>query len=142
LFHKEKNPTQEIPLTTLDADDLKFAHWISNHERESQYAPARFRRSTALMAVFGYVAIWVVLLLGLAVLVWIGMRWAQGQRVGGVMIMVGIGALSLVFAVARALWTPYPPPQGRRVTRDQAPQLFKLLDKVRERTGGLVLTRC
>ena len=88
------------------------------------------------MAVFGYAVIWAVLLLGLAVLVWIGMRWTQGQRVGGVMIMVGIGALSLVFAVARALWTPYPPPQGRRVTRDQAPQLFKLLDKVRERTGG------
>jgi Zn-dependent protease with chaperone function len=88
------------------------------------------------MAFCGYAVIWAVLLLGLAILVWIGAGWAQGQRVGGVEIMVGIGALSLVFAVARALWTPYPPPQGRRVTRDQAPQLFKLLDKVRQRTGG------
>lgn len=130
------NRHREAVLTTLDAHELKFAHWISNHERESQHAPARFRLNTALTAVFGYMVIWAVLLLGLGLLVWIGMRWAEGQRVGGAIIMLGIAALSLVLAVARALWVPYPPPQGRRVTRDQAPQLFKLLDKVRERTGG------
>lgn len=88
------------------------------------------------MAFLGYAAIWGALLLGVAVVVWIASRWLGGERVGGGLILAGLGAVSLVASVLRALWTPFPKPKGRRVTRDQAPSLFKMLDKVQERTGG------
>jgi Zn-dependent protease with chaperone function len=127
---------QEIFLTTLDADDLKLARWITHHELDSQHAPARFRRSTALMAVLGCAAIWSALLLGVGTLAWITLRLHNGERLSLWLTMLGVAAVFLVLVVLRALWTPIAIPQGRRVSRDQAPQLFKMLDKVAERTTG------
>ncbi len=88
------------------------------------------------MAVLGYAVIWSALFVGMGLLVWVCSRWLSGQTVGLAFLLTALGALSLVVSVLRALWTPFPAPTGRRVTRDQAPSLFKMLDKVRERTNG------
>lgn len=84
----------------------------------------------------GYAAIWVALLLGVGTLVWVAWRLLEGERLGGGFVLLVLAALCLITVVARALWTPLPAPKGRWVSRNQAPQLFKMLDKVRERTGG------
>ncbi len=127
----------EAALTSfLDTAGLRFSHWVSGHERDSSHSPDAFRRGTVLMALLGYAVVWAALLLGLAAVAWVVSRWLDGQRVGGTMVMVGLAGLSLALSVMRALWTPFPAPKGRRVTRAQAPALFKMLDKVRERTKG------
>jgi hypothetical protein len=67
---------------------------------------------------------------------WIILRLQDGERFGVWFVLLGVASLLLIGVVLRALWSPLPAPQGRRVSRGQAPQLFKMLDKVRERTGG------
>jgi Zn-dependent protease with chaperone function len=75
-------------------------------------------------------------LLGAGTLVWIIQRLQDGERLSGWFMLLGVAAVFLIVVVLRALWTPIPAPPGRRVSRDQAPQLFKMLDKVSERTAG------
>jgi Zn-dependent protease with chaperone function len=88
------------------------------------------------MAVAAYAFIWAALVLGVGTLVWIVQRLQDGERLSSWFVLLGVAAVLLIVVLLRALWTPMPAPQGRRVSRDQAPQLFKMLDKVSERTAG------
>lgn len=120
----------------MEDADRRFAHRVSSHEMDSQHAPDRFRARTAAMAFAGYAAIWLTLALCALAIAWVVGRWLHGQRMHGWGFMVLFVAGSLMVSVLRALWTPFPAPTGRRLARSEAPALFKMIDKVRQRTGG------
>ena len=88
------------------------------------------------MAALGYTALCGLLIIGLGgVLGFIG-NGLTGHQLSGLSLLLALLAVLLVVSVLRAMWVTFPAPAGRKVRRDQAPELFKLLDRVRAQTGG------
>jgi Zn-dependent protease with chaperone function len=117
-------------------DSLAFRSLVSSCEYANQHDPKAFRRQTVLWALGGYVAIIGVLLLGMALLAWLLQRAFSEMPLRGWMFVIGLAALSLVISIARALVLPTPKVRGVKLTRQEAPRLFKLIDSVRKRAAG------
>jgi Zn-dependent protease with chaperone function len=96
-------------------------------------APRGYRLNVALAAALGYayVAAVVAVLIALAA----GVVWAAASASPLlVKLLLPIGALAVT--VARSLTVRIPRPEGARVGRDEAPELWRLVEGVRERVGG------
>ena len=116
-------------------NDHEFRRLVAAHEHTCRIEPERFAVRTVLMAAFGYAAIVTALVLCALVLLWVGARLLDGQ-VSYVWVMVAIGCASLLWSLSRALWSRERPPEGLRIRRADAPELFKLIEKVRKRCGA------
>ncbi|WP_372525005.1 M48 family metallopeptidase [Piscinibacter sp.] len=116
-------------------DDTDFRRLVAHYEHASRHEPRRFASTTAAMAAFGYAAI--VGTFGISAM---GLAWGLGQfahgRVSYWRVMIVLGCASLLWSLARALWSRQTAPEGLRVTRNDAPRLFELIDKVRQRCGA------
>lgn len=116
-------------------DDQAFRRLVAAYEHDSRGDPQRFAKITAAMAAFGYGAI----LLLLAASAW-GLAWGVQQlvhgRVQGWKLMLVVACASLLFSLLRALWMRPVAPEGIPVEPSQAPRLFELIEKVRQRTGA------
>ncbi len=115
--------------------DHEFRRLVAAHEHTCRIEPERFAVRTVLMAAFGYAAIVTALVVCALVLLWVGARLLDGQ-VSYVWVMVAIGCASLLWSLSRALWSRQRPPEGLRIRRADAPELFKLIEKVRKRCGA------
>src|SRR5690606_28024479 len=116
-------------------NDHEFRRLVAAHEHTCRIEPERFAVRTVMMAAVGYAAIVTALVLCALVLLWVGARLLDGQ-VSYVWVMVAIGCASLLWSLSRALWSRQRPPEGLRVRRGDAPELFKLIEKVRKRCGA------
>lgn len=100
----------------------------------------RLKRTSLIWAVMGYIVltIYVFLCLGLTA----GCIWLMVEQPGAATIKLGIflgiaaGALSL--SIIRSLWISLTAPEGREVTREEAPQLFAMIDSISHAAGGVV----
>ena len=117
----------------VDGDGFRAR--VAAYEHVSRHAPKRFAMATAAMAVFGYAAILLALGLAVAGLYWGAQRLAHGHFHYTLLLLIG-ACVSLLFSLGTALWSSQAPLEGHRITRADAPRLFKLIDEVRRRCGG------
>ena len=113
-------------------EDNKLAARIRPLEAFAAENPGRYKFRVALLALLGYTYLLLILLLLLGI-------------VAGTVIYTRINALTikilwipLVLAglIVRALWITIPEPDGKKLQREQAPELFDLIHEVSEKLQG------
>lgn len=109
-------------------DDKKFQALVRRLEREERAQPAWYRVRVGLLAAVGYGYIGLVLLVLLALLAAAVAIMASG-RVGALIKLV-IALVVAAWFILRALWVRFDPPAGRRLSRDEAPDLFAEADQI------------
>lgn len=114
-------------------DDERWQALVRRLEPQARARPAAYRRKVVLLAVLGYafIATLLLVLLGLGVLVVVLALQGPGLLLK---FLIPIGALFVV--VARSLYVKFTPPEGIRLKGSQAPELFRMIDEVREKIRG------
>lgn len=116
-------------------EHVDFMHLVRLSEQACEQDAKAYRRSVWWFAVLGYAVVILLALAALGVLVAIGLAYAaRGFR--GWMVWSGIASLALLWVSARALMTRFEPPEGYRLQPDDAPELFKALERLRRAVKG------
>ncbi|AKJ27365.1 M48 family metalloprotease [Caldimonas brevitalea] len=125
----------------------QFERMVERLEAESQRSPGLYQLKVALLALLGFGLLALILgFAGLALLL-IGGLLVAAVLTGGkaLIVLFKLGKLLVLLAVPlwlllksslSALFTRFPPPQGRELTAEQAPALFAALDEMRRRMRG------
>src|SRR6478735_3131470 len=96
--------------------------------------PAALQRRVLWLAVIGYASLlfWLLVIVLIAALFLAATFWVDMQG----KIICGVAGLCIFFgggwAALKALLVKVPPPTGRKVTRAEAPELFAVLDDLRD----------
>lgn len=125
----------------------RFNQMVSRLERESEVAPGVYRAKVAALALLGFgilalvlgaVGFGLVLIAGIAVAIVLsgGAALLLLLKLGKLLFLLAIPLWYLVRAAVRALFIRLPPPQGREMTRAEAPALFDALDRMRQSMKG------
>lgn len=109
----------------------EFAQLVESLERDSASKPKEYKRKVALLAGLGYFYIWFWLLVTAAVTIVLLVDMALGHVTAGILKLIIVFAL-LSFYVIKALWVKHVPPEGITLTRNDAPELFGMLDSIKE----------
>lgn len=113
-----------------------FIHLVRLSEYACAEHPQTYRRRVALFAALGYAWIGGCLLLALALFAWVVPRLLQGH-VRYTTVMVLLGSLGLLWSTLRALLVQVDAqPEGVRITPEQAPELFKALQRIQRKVKG------
>ena len=113
-----------------------FIHHVRVSEYLSAENPSAYRRRVAWFAGLGYAWIGGCLLVSIWLATWALQHLLTGRAKGGT-IMLLLGAAGLAWTSLRSLWVRLDAkPQGHRLTREQAPALFKLISQVRRKVKG------
>ncbi len=124
--------------------DAKFETLVRRLERYAKDAPKAYQLHVGALAALGYVYIFGVVLLllaliggviaaGIGLLVYTGTHGGAGAGALGaikVLIPLGIGLFALIGTVFRSFQVHFAEPEGFPVHRVQAPKLFAALDEV------------
>ncbi|QSI29320.1 M48 family metalloprotease [Variovorax sp. RKNM96] len=116
-------------------DRADFVHLVRLSEHASADNSARYRRSVAAFAALGY--LWVLGCLGLSVgiIAWVVSSLGR-ERFSvshGWLLAFSVG---LLWATVRALWVRFDEPEGKELSRADAPALFEALDRIRGKIKG------
>lgn len=106
---------------------------IEKLEREAREHPARYRLRVIGLVVMGHAFVW--LWIGLVLAIAFGVIWVQfaSHRFIAVTLKLEFLLLAAAWVMLRALWVKLDPPDGRELTRAEAPQLFALVDACAKR---------
>ncbi len=107
-------------------------------EVDATVDPDPFRRKVILISGAAY-AVMFGLLAALALLIFFGISWSYSRHSTVNMIRLGLFAIVMApvfFVVLRMFFMRLPPPEGRSLNRQEAPNLFAVLDKMRKRLKG------
>ncbi|MDL1859783.1 hypothetical protein FBR04_01970 [Betaproteobacteria bacterium PRO7] len=107
--------------------DEQFESLVARLEQEQARNPAAYRRKVLALAFAGYAYIGAVLLLALLLLLG-SLALAVKAAAAGIKLAIVFGAF--LWMIVRAMWVKLDPPTGREVTRQEAPELFALLDQL------------
>lgn len=114
----------------------EFIHFVRLSEYACAEQPKQYRRSVALFAALGYAWVAACLLVALGLLWWVVPYMLQGH-VRHTTIGVLIGAIGLGWSSLRALLVRIDSqPEGIKLTQEQAPELFKALDRIQRKVKG------
>jgi Zn-dependent protease with chaperone function len=125
----------------------RFNSMVARLERESARAPWRYRVKVALLSLLGFGILALVLAavgFGLALLGGFAVFLAF-SGFGAIILLLKLGKLLFLLAVplwftlksaVQALFLRFPAPQGREITRAEAPALFDALDAMRKAMDG------
>lgn len=108
----------------------QFEALVARLEAQARRHPNAYKFRVFLLAAlgYGYLGAMVGLLLLLFVLAVGSIAFLKGAAIK---LIIPIGAF--LWLVLRAMWVTFAAPEGRRVTRKEAPALFALIDKLRKR---------
>jgi Zn-dependent protease with chaperone function len=115
--------------------DREFEALVARLQRQSATHPTVYRLRVLLLAALGYgflVGAVIALGVGIAVVVTV----LVALRIGAVAGRAVTPLATLMATVLKALWVRIPAPSGVPVRPPQAPQLFALLERMRERVDG------
>lgn len=125
----------------------RFKALVQRLEQESAVAPGAYRAKVAGLALLGFGILALLLgTVGLGLLLLAGFALAVAfsggtallllLKLGKLLLFIAIPMWFLVKSALQALFIRLPAPQGRELTRDQAPALFAALDGMRARMKG------
>lgn len=123
---------------------MKYTQYISLIKRLEGYAaenPQSYERRVVGLAVLGYAYFFGIMILFLAIpIVIAGLFWffptliwvfIKGALKIIWLIVIGIGAfLGFLGNAIRSLWTKVPEPEGVELTRENAPEVFRIAEKI------------
>lgn len=113
-----------------------FIHHVRVSEYLSAEDPDAYRRRVAWFAGLGYAWIGGCLLVSVWLATWAIQHLMTGRARGGTIFLL-IGAAGLAWTSLRSLWVRLDAkPDGHRLTKQQAPALFKLISQVRRKVKG------
>ena len=128
-------------------DGERFQAIVARLERESAQAPSAYRVKVGLLVGLGFAILALLLVIagfGLALLVGgvLAVALTGGTalllllKFGKFVLLLAIPLWYLISASVKALLIRVPPPEGRRISRAEAPALFAAIDGMRERMRG------
>ena len=111
-------------------DNRDFELLVERIERSARARPGMYKARVFGLAVLGYafLAAVVAVLVTVIAMALLAVRHAPALAIK---VVLALGAF--LFVVLRALWVKLQPPEGRILTRSDAPDLFKLLDGLRRK---------
>jgi Zn-dependent protease with chaperone function len=114
-------------------DEERWQALVRRLEPQARARPESYRRKVVLLAGLGYgfIATLLLVLIGLGVLVVV-----LALNSSGIVLKFLIPIGALFFVILRSLYVKVEPPEGVRLKRGQAPELFTMIDEVRERIRG------
>ncbi len=119
------------PLSAMT--DNEFESLVARLEAYARAEPANYRWRVIGLALLGDVYLWGVLLLLLAV---VGVSIWFIAALKAIAVKLLIVFVPLIWVLAKALWVVLSPPEGVRVTRRDAPELFAMIDGIRSQIGA------
>jgi len=112
----------------------RFEALVARAEDLIASSPTRYRVRLGLLAGLGYVVIFGVL--GALVTITAGTLWAAIASTALFLLLLKkkiiIVLAIMAWVLAKALWVRFDAPQGYRLTREAAPELFRVLDEQRK----------
>ena len=128
-------------------DDQRFKEMVAQLERESAVSPRSYRLRVAALALLGFGILALLMLAiggGLALLVGfvIAVVLTGGKlllllvKLGKLLVLLAIPLWYVLAASVRALLVRLPAPEGREISRAEAPALFAAIDDMRARMRG------
>lgn len=123
----------------------EFEALVSRLELLAVRAPRTYRLRVALLACLGYTSLFVVLLLLLLIIGGIALMIALTQH-PVLLLKLLFGPVALAATLLKSIQVSMPEPEGSKVTRQEAPALFALLDDLQTtlkapRFQSVLLTR-
>lgn len=120
-------------------DTSDFSSLIGRLEREADARPQLYLAKVAIAAALGYALPALAAIVILVVCYFVIYAAAFGDGPSILLILTGVAAVALLGVTARALIVPIAGPQGVQIARDDAPQLFALVDDIVAKIGGAPL---
>jgi hypothetical protein len=117
-------------------DQSDFSMLVGRLEREADEHPRLYAAKVAGVAALGYLGLALVGATILAACYYVVRTHIVEGRPSGGMVLLAVGAAATLVAMVRALWVRLEGPAGRRITADEAPQLYALIDDVASRMAG------
>lgn len=119
-------------------DQQQYLRLVRRLEVEARASPAVFRAKVLCIGVSAHLALAVVVL-ALVALLWLA--WSDTRSPPGFAVVLRLVVCSALvlpagLVVLRLFFTRLHPPEGRALTRREAPKLFASLDKLRQRMRG------
>jgi Zn-dependent protease with chaperone function len=108
--------------------DQEFEALVARLDQQARQHPAAYRLKVILLAYLGYAYVALVLLVA-GLLFFASVASALYLKFIAIKLAVVFGGFFWV--VVAAMWVRVEPPQGRRITREAAPELFEVIDKLR-----------
>src|SRR5262245_43618538 len=106
----------------------QFEAMVARLEERAHRDPDAYKLRVVLLAMSGYV--YLLLMVAMLLMLLAGVL-ASSVYLHALAIKLALPVLALVWLVVSAMWVKIPPPEGRRVTAEQAPALFAMIDKLR-----------
>lgn len=110
-----------------------FEAYVRRLEPEAQRDPEGHRRKVVGWIVLGYGFLAVLLIGTLALLGLVGAIFASG-RISAALVKVGIVLLIFAGTLLRSLWIKVAEPEGVPLTPEDAPELFAMVERLRQKT--------
>jgi Zn-dependent protease with chaperone function len=130
----------------------QFDALITRLERSAAERPGRYRFTAVVVAAMGFLILAVAF--GFAFIPAIALIVAGAVlafkatavlllllKLGKLVILLAIPAWTMIRSSVSLLFSRFPPPQGRELTRADAPHLFEQLDELRRRLNGPAIHR-
>lgn len=108
--------------------DAQFEALVARLEISAKSNPDGYRLRVTLLALLGNVYLGVVLLVLVGLLL-ASMASIAYLKAGGIKLTIVVGAF--LWMILKALWVKVETPKGHEVTRQQAPDLFAMIDDLR-----------
>ncbi|CAN7194979.1 M48 family metallopeptidase [Acidovorax sp. LjRoot118] len=116
-------------------DQADFVHLVRMSEHASADNSRRYRLGVAAFAALGYAWVLGCLAVGAGLIAWVIPQLFNG-RFRLVLVLVLLGAASLLWVSIRALWVRVDEPKGMEITALEAPELFEALERMRRKIKG------
>ncbi len=112
-----------------------FIHLVRLSEHASAEDSQAYRRHVALFAALGYVWVVACFVLAVTLLLYAGKALIQGhfKVVYASLLLASAG---LFWSSLRSLWCRLDPPVGETLTAAEAPELFAMLERIRQKIKG------
>lgn len=117
-------------------DSSDFSVLVGRLERQSDDDPRMYAIRVAFVAALGYALIALTVALILFAAYFCIDSLISGGRVYKSAVLGVIAGTATLLAIARALYVRVDVPHGRSVTREEAPEMFAVLDDVLQRTAS------
>ncbi len=111
----------------MDMTNDEFDALVARLESQAVRRPLLYKMRVLLLALLGYGYI-TFMLIGLLLMTLLSLAALKG-----IGLKLAIPLLILIWAVLKALWVKLEAPEGRRLTRKEAPALFAMIDDLRRR---------
>ncbi|MBK1990337.1 M48 family metallopeptidase [Sphaerospermopsis aphanizomenoides BCCUSP55] len=111
----------------------QFDTLITQLESYAQEQPSGYKLKVGLLAVLGYAYIFMILAVLLSL--FLGFVWLifYIKTLNSVIIKLGLVMLVPIFVVLRSLWVSFPEPEGLKLKRQDAPNLFNMINELTDK---------